>query len=554
MASDGAATAARPTGGDLLVAALRSLGTDVAFGVVSVHNLPLVDAVDRDLRWVPTRGEAGAVNAADGWSRASGRIGCAVTSTGTGAGNAAGALVEALTAATPLLHITGQIDREHLGIGKGVIHETRDQLAMLQAISAWAATVGADAAADLAHAIAEASSHPRGPASLEWPIDSQFASPAPGDLGRFEPPDAVETAREPDGDLDRVVELIAAARRPLLWVGGGGLGRGPQLSELLDRMGAALITSNGGRGALAESDARVIGNFASSSDGAALLAEADLLLSIGTHFRSNETRSYGLQLPACTVQVDVDPGAIGRAYPASAGLVGSADVVLGALLDQLPQVTPDVGWLDRCTEVRARARSSLRTDIGPYAAIVDALNDVLGPASPRVRDITIPNSSWGNRLLEITDPRTNIYPRGGGIGQALGMALGASIARPDEPTLAIIGDGGLQVQLGELATIAQENVPITVVVFDDGGYGVLRNMQDQHLGRRSGVDLFTPSVPLLADAHGLRCRGVASAEQFGPAFADAVESREPSVIHVDCEQLGPMPRPFIPPVHIPESS
>lgn len=132
-------------GGDLLVEVLRALDVDAAFGVVSVHNLPLVDALTHQLRWVPTRSEAAAVNAADGYARVRGTPGCAVTSTGTGAANAAGALVEALTAASPVLHVTGQIPSEYLGCGRGVIHETRNQLGMLQACSVWAATVEADA-------------------------------------------------------------------------------------------------------------------------------------------------------------------------------------------------------------------------------------------------------------------------------------------------------------------------------------------------------------------------------------------------------------------------
>lgn len=550
MASD-SSIVPRRTGGDLLVDVLRHAGTDVAFGVVSVHNLPLVAAVDRDLRWVPTRGEAGAVNAADGWSRATGRVGCAVTSTGTGAGNAAGALVEALTAATPLLHVTGQIEREHLGRGRGVIHETRAQLEMLTATSAMAATVGSEPATDFATALRSAGCHPRGPVSLEWPVDEQFLTDDSFD-GLDEIPEPPAPATTSDADIDQAIALLAAANRPLVWAGGGALGCDEALSELLDRLGAGLITSNAGRGALPESDDRVIGNFGSSATGAALLAEADLLLSIGTHFRSNETRSYRLGLPQTHVQIDVDPQAISRAYPASLGLVGDAADIVAALARALHR-RPNPAWTDHCRNAREEAQAALHADIGPYGPIADTINDVLPAESPRVRDITIPNSSWGNRLLNITDPRTNIYPRGGGIGQALGLALGASIARPEHPTLTIIGDGGLQVQLGELASLRQESARAVIVVFDDGGYGVLRNMQDHHLDRRSGVDLFTPSIPQLAAAHDMECMRATTPDEFDRSFRNAVGREEPTIIHVDCAELGPMPTPFVPPVHIPEA-
>ncbi|NDZ81937.1 thiamine pyrophosphate-binding protein, partial [Streptomyces sp. SID10853] len=166
------------TGGDLLVAVLRELGIDTVFGIVSVHNLPLVEAVDRDLRFVPVRHEATAVSAADAYGRARGSIGCALTSTGTGAGNAAGSLIESLSAGTAVLHVTGQIDSAYLGGGRGFIHETKDQLAMLRAVSAYAATVTSadDAGRLLREAALAALTAPGGPGSVEWPVDLQYAA------------------------------------------------------------------------------------------------------------------------------------------------------------------------------------------------------------------------------------------------------------------------------------------------------------------------------------------------------------------------------------------
>ncbi|NEC95656.1 thiamine pyrophosphate-binding protein, partial [Streptomyces albidoflavus] len=166
-----------PNGGDLLVRVLRELGVDTVFGIVSVHNLPLVEAVARDLRFVPVRHEATAVSAADAYGRARGTVGCALTSTGTGAGNAAGSLIEALSAQTAVLHVTGQIDSPYLGQGRGFIHETKDQPGMLAAVSHHAATVtdAADAGRVLRTAAAAALTAPGGPASVEWPIDLQYA-------------------------------------------------------------------------------------------------------------------------------------------------------------------------------------------------------------------------------------------------------------------------------------------------------------------------------------------------------------------------------------------
>ena len=542
-------------GGDLLAEVLSTVGIDAAFGVVSVHNLPLVDALAHRLRWVPTRSEAAAVNAADGYARVGRTPGCAVTSTGTGAANAAGALVEALSAGSPVLHVTSQIPSEYFGKGRGVIHETRDQLELLASCSVWATTVGADPTADFANAVWRLRQHPRGPVSLEWPIDLQYAATTPFDAVPLRDGSGIPgTVPAPDAEATgHAAELIASAQRPLVWAGGGAIGAGPQIDELLHSAGAGLFTSNAGRGVVPESDARVIGNFAASPAGAQLLSQADLLISVGTHFRSNETRSYQLRLPPRHIQIDVDPSAIGRVYPTDAGIVGDAATVVDALVGQLSDGATAVesGWQAAVAGARQACRAQLRADIGPYAAICDIMASVLGDHAPRVRDITIPNSSWGNRLLPIVDPTTNVVPRGGGIGQAVGMAIGAAVARPAEPTMVMVGDGGIAPQIGELATLAQEQLPVTLVVFDDGGYGVLRNTQDRHVGRRSGVDLLAPDFTSTAAAFGFGYCDVSTPDEFATAFKAATASGSPQMIRVDCDKLGPMPVPFVPPVDVP---
>lgn len=407
-------------GGDLLVALLRDLGVDTVFGVVSVHNLPLVEATGRDLRFVPVRHEATAVNAADGHGRARGGIGCALTSTGTGAGNAAGSLIESLATGSRVLHVTGQIDSRHLGAGRGYIHETRDQLGMLRAVSAHAATV--PDAARAARVLRDAADHllgpAGGPASVEWPIDLQYAPQDPAALPAARPtPAPVRPA--PDA-LDAAADALAAARRPLVWAGGGATTAGPELAALLDRTGAGLLTSNSGRGAIPETDDRCIGNFATTPTGRALLADADLLLTVGTHFRSNESADWSLELPAVHLQIDHDPAALGRAYPAAHPLHGDAATTLAALRDRLtarPAPGPDPAWTVRVREARETVRAELRDRIGPQAALCDAIRAALPPQAVLARDVTVPASSWGNRLLDIHHPHTNVFPRGGGIGQ-----------------------------------------------------------------------------------------------------------------------------------------
>ncbi|MFC9977280.1 thiamine pyrophosphate-binding protein [Spirillospora sp. NPDC127200] len=545
---------ARANGGDLLVRVLREHGVDTVFGVVSVHNLPLVEAVARDLRFVAVRHEAAAVNAADGHARASGGLGCALTSTGTGAGNAAGALIEALSAGSRVLHVTGNIDSPFLGQGRGVIHETKDQLGMLAAVSKHAAAVPSAEAAEevLREAVRQALALPQGPASVEWPIDLQYAAqhlpPGPRPAVRA---DAVEIPHPTGEELAAAADLMARSERPAIWAGGGARGAGPQLRALAERLGAPVFTSNAGRGAVPEDGHDlVVGNFATSPAGRELLADADLLISVGTHFRSNETAHYKLGLPERHVQIDVDAAALGRAYPATVGLHGEASRVLEALLPGA--AATQEGWRERAAATRAAVRERLRADIGQYAEVNDAIRAHLHPRSPIARDVTIPSSQWGNRLLPITDPGANVFPLGGGIGQGLAMGIGAALARPDVPSLVIAGDGGLSVHLGELATLAQERPWLVLLVFNDGGYGVLRNMQDAHMGRRSGVDLFTPDFGALAAATAMPYALVKRADAFEEAFAKAVAAHEPYLLEVDVTAVGPTPVPFVPPVPLPK--
>ncbi|WP_223949156.1 thiamine pyrophosphate-binding protein [Arthrobacter sp. NtRootA1] len=540
-----------PTGGDILVRVMRRHGIDTAFGVISIHNLPLIEAVDRELNFVAVRHEAAAVNAADAYARASGRFGVALTSTGTGAGNAAGSMVEALTAGSRVLHITGQIDSEYLGSNRGVIHEVPRQLQMLHAVSGYARTIfnAKDAEADLEEAIAHLLSVPHTPASLEWPIDLQYLA-LPDDQR------PADMASQPSAAIDQdavteAVKLLSQAKRPLIWAGGGAAGAGSALTELVHRLGAGLLTSNSGRGVVPEDDDHVLGNFATTPEAAALIADSDLLLSVGTHFRSNETKHYSMTLPRPHIQLDIDPAALGRVYPADVGLAGDSRILLEEILGQLTASSVEPGWTERVRATRRSVRDALTDYIGGYAEICESLRRRLDRESVIARDVTIPSSQWGNRLLEIYSRETNIFPLGGGIGQGLAMGIGAACARPGIPTAVIVGDGGLAVHLGELASLGGSAAWCVVLVFNDNGYGVLRNMQKANGFAEAGVNLYTPDFEMLAGSLQLPFWRVAGPGRFDQALAEALAVRGPAVIEIDVAALQPAPGAFVPPVHIP---
>jgi acetolactate synthase I/II/III large subunit len=536
------------SGGELVAQALRVAGVEAVFGIISIHNLPIYDAIGREgiIRAIINRSEPGAVNMADGYARATGKLGVAITSTGTGAGNAAGAIVEAQTAGTPLLHITGQIDSAFLDQGRGYIHEARDQFAMLRAISkeAFRVRTAASLPSVIQAAIRTALTAPMGVVSVEIPINFQKALSTPP---RFQvlpplaqPPDPMQVAW--------AAQLLRSARRPLIWAGSGVIASGAEaeLTELAETLGAAVLTSQAGRGAIPEDHPQCIGFFGNNPALKDFLQSCDLLLAVGTKLRGQETNQWRLPLPALQVQLDVDPLAIGRGYPASAGIVADAKPGLQALLELLRGKTdPGPAFLAEVREARQVVRAALRQTLGPYEQIVDELRATLDHDGILVRDITISSSTWGNKLFEIYAPRHSIHASGGGIGQGWQMALGVKLGQPDKQVVVLCGDGGFLVNCGEMATAAQEKIPVVALLFNDGGYGVIRNIQNKHYaGRTFGVELQAPDFLKLAEAFGLNGYRVRALEEFRPALVAALASGQPSLIEIDMAAIGPFAVPF----------
>ena len=532
------------SGGDVIVAALKSAGVNTVFGVISIHNIPIFDAIARDggVRLIASRSEPGAVNMADAYARANGRLGVAITSTGTGAGNACGALVEAQTAGSAVLHLTGQIETAHLDQGKGFIHEVRDQLTMLRGASkqGYRVTHAAGLAGTLHDAIQQALAAPRGPVSVELPIDVQ-ADPLPaGPAIAWSAP----ARRKPqEAEIERAAALLAAAARPMIFAGGGVIAAdaSAELTAVAERLGSAVLTSNAGRGAISEDHPLCIGNWALSREVWPFLESCDAALVVASHPRGNETHNWKAPLPGHAVQIDVDPAAIGRSYPAEIGVVADAKAALGMLAERLPAPRGKGELPADAREALSKARGEMEVMIRPYVPMVESMRARLPRNGLFVRDVTIQSSTWGNRYFPIYTPRTNIFPVAGGIGQGLQMAIGAQLAQPDRRVLCIAGDGGLMVNVGEMATAVEQHLPIVLVLFNDGGYGVLRNIQAvQYGGRHIGVDLHQPDFQALARSMGWQAWRVDAAGVFDAALRQAFAAEGPSMVEVDVTAIGPI--------------
>jgi acetolactate synthase I/II/III large subunit len=536
------------TGGDIVVRTLKAAGVEIVFGIISIHNMPIYDAIYRQggIRVVPTRSEPGAVNMADGYAKATGKLGVAITSTGTGAGNAAGALVEAQTAGTPILHLTGQIDSAYLEQGRGYIHECKDQLNMLRAVSKVAHRVytSGGLAATLYHAINVALSAPMGVVSVEIPIDIQRTQIETSP--QIQPPHT--TIIQSDAtQIEAAMTVLRNAKRPLIWAGSGVIAAGAtaELQQLAERWSAGVLTSQAGRGALPEDHPQLIGNFGNNPALKDFLQSCDVLLAVGTRFRGQETLQWKLPLPAVQVQIDADPLAIGRCYPATAGVVADAKPALRAILENMKPATKKEAFLKEIQNARESVRVAVRATLGPYEQIMDDLRAGVSRDALLVRDITISSSTWGSRLFPVYAARQSLHAAGGGIGQGLQMALGAKLGAPDKTVIALCGDGGFVVNCGEMATAVQENIDVVVLLFNDGGYGVIRNIQGKNYGNRTiGVNLHTPDFMKLAEAFGWQSYRVGAAGDFKAALHNALAAGRPAIIEIDMASVGEFAVPF----------
>jgi len=545
------------TVGTVVAAFLEQCGVKAAFGVISIHNMPILDAFAQRgrLRFVMARGEAGAGNMADAYARTTSSLGVAITSTGPAAGNIAGSLVEARTAGTPLLHITGQIETQYLDQNLAYIHEAPDQLAMLGAVSKAAFRVrsAATCLSTLKAAVQTALTAPAGPVSVEIPIDIQQALiDMPDDLS----PLPVAVSVPDDAALDALADKLAAASRPLLWLGGGARHAGAAVARL-KALGFGIVTTVQGRGIVAEDDPASLGAYNIHKPVQAFYQSCDAMLAVGTRLRSNETLKYELKLPRPLYRVDADASQSGRCYADDGFVCGDAALVLAGLADRLAQRAwrADPQLLVDLRRAHDEARITLHDGLGPYSELVQQLQQTVGRQFNWVRDVTLSNSTWGNRELHLFDANAGVHATGGGIGMgmpmAIGAAVGAAVTQSGRKTLGLAGDGGFVLNLGELATLVQEQCDVLLVLMNDQRYGVIRNIQDaSYGGRRCYIELHTPDYAQLCAAIGLAHARVQRLQDLPDHLRAAWSSKGPFLLEIDMRAIGGFKTDFAgPPVN-----
>ena len=523
------------SGGKALAHALAAQGVTVVFGIPGTHNLAFYDALVEipHIKHFSGRNEQGTAFMADGYSRASGRVGVCMSTTGPGALNMLGSLGTSYSDSIPVLSIISEIPSAYVGQEKGFFHECREQLKMFEPVVSWAHRI--NSVSSIPWAVREAftrlhSGRPR-PIVLEIPCDILDATSDVVISGQK----ISQSYSVDQTEITKAVELLQTSNRPAIWAGGGAISSNAssELIQLAEQLQAPVFTTVTGRGAIPDTHALGMGRTQLLPIARKYLSDCDLLLAVGTRFPQLETDDWSLRLPKTVIQVDLDPSEIGRNYPVSLGIIGDARKVL----EQLCELLSDSGDRpDRSQEV-SNLKKQILTDYRQRTPKTLRFIDTLRKALPRntiiVNDLTVA-VYWGQVFLEVYEPRTYLYPAGFcTLGFGLPAAIGAKLARPDRPVVMFAGDGGFLFNCQELATVAHYGIPIVSVVFNDNAYGVLKPQQVERYGRNTDeVELTNPNFVELARSFGIKGERVLSTEKLGPALTRGLKADQPWVIEM----------------------
>jgi acetolactate synthase-1/2/3 large subunit len=534
------------TGGEAIVSGLVAHGVDTVFGLPGVQIYGLFDAfAQARLRVIGARHEQGCGYMAYGYARSTGRPSVFSVVPGPGILNAGAALLTAFGANEPVLCLTGQVPTQFLGKGRGHLHEMPDQLATLRSIVKWADRIEyPDAAPTLvSRAFQEMLSGRRGPVALEMPWDV-FMQRA--EVGAAKPFDLFP-APQPDPErVKAAAALIADSKTPMIFVGSGAIHARDEILELAELIDAPVVAFRSGRGIV--SNAHELGLTMAAAY--RLWPRTDLMIGIGTRLELPTMfhwpfRPDGLK----SVRIDIDPSEMRRLTP-DAAVVADAWAGTRDLLATVRKhgYTKTRGRRDAIRDASASALQEIQ-QIQPQIAYLNILREVL-PQNAIVTDEVsqVGFASWYG--FPIYQPRTFITSGyQGTLGSGFPTALGAKLAHPDRPVIAITGDGGFMFGVQELATAVQFKIGVVTLVFNNNAYGnVRRDQRELFDGRVVASDLVNPDFVKLAESFGVAAARVTSPATFRPALEKALADGGPYLIAIEVPRDSEAsPWPFIHP-------
>ena len=519
------------TGGEAIVSGLVAHGVTTVFGLPGAQIYGLFDAFHQaQLRVIGARHEQACGYMAFGYARASGKPGVFSVVPGPGVLNAGAALLTAFGANEPVLCLTGQVPSAFLGKGRGHLHEMPDQLATLRTFVKWAERIEypANAPALVARAFQEMLSGRRGPASLEMPWDV-FTQRV--EVGADE---VFERFPSPQPDPDRIksaANLITASRTPMIFVGSGAIEAGDEILELAELIEAPVVAFRSGRGIV--SNAHELGLTMAAAY--RLWPQTDLMIGIGTRLElPTMTRWPFLPQGLKSIRIDIDASEM-RRYSPDAAVVADAKAGTSELLAAVRKLgyTKTAG---RRTAIRDASAATLKDiqKIQPQMAYLNILREVLPPNAIVTDELSqVGFASWYG--FPVYEPRTFITSGyQGTLGSGFPTALGAKVAYPDRPVVAITGDGGFMFGVQELSTAVQFKIGVVVLVFNNNSYGNVRRDQRQHFeGRVVASDLVNPDFVKLAESFGVGAARVTSPDHFRNELEKALASGGPYLIDIE---------------------
>lgn len=526
-----------PRGADGVVGALKDAGVDTIFGIPSIHNIALYDALRRQpsIRHIVCRHEAGATHMADGYARLKG-LGVLISSTGPGAGFTISALQEAWGSCSPVLMLTTNIDAAKIGQGLGSLHELEEQTALFRTITKATFTprVGDDLRALTTQAIQLATSGRPGPVCVEIPTDilAGEATHAAVSPAAPDPP----TPPPLPCQLDEAVALLRRARQPVLLAGTDAVraGLAAEVTALAQALCAPVLTSTPGKGVIAEDHPLSLGNAARRLAVHEVIPHCDVALAIGTRLREVDAKRRGLTLPEQLIHVDWDERWIGRNYPTPLPLIGDVPAIARALSGQLegepytgPRQERVKAWRQQADEAQARLESDL-----PAVRYLKTIRQGLVRDSALVIDNT-QLAYWAEYFYPSYRPNGLVGAKGSGLlGFSFPAAVGVKLACPDKPVVAIIGDGGLLYTAQELATCVQHQIGFPLIVVNDNAYGVIGYLQRVAYREEYQARLTNPDFLAFARAFGVAASRVTSPEGLAEALEQALRHGDMHLIEM----------------------
>ncbi len=522
------------TCGEELMLLLARYGVSMVFGIPGEHTLELYRGIQGSgIRSVTPRNENGASFMADGFARVTGRPGVCTLITGPGVTNAATGIGQAYADSIPMLVISSANDSPSLGKGWGRLHESTDLCAITRPLTAFSAMVHhPDEVPEL---IAKAfttfdSERPRPvhiaipidvmemPVEDEWQVCARSDRPLPT-------ADAIHSA----------VTLLGAATRPIIAVGGGAQHASEEITSLAELLGAGVISSNAGKGIVPDSNHLSLGGGVISPAVQRYLGKADAVLAIGTELAEADSFIYDLPVNGKVIRIDIDSSRFNDAFPATVAVHGDSKAACRMMIDdwQANNLTASgrdiISELDR---VRAEQESEYTEVERQHITMLNAMRSVLPDESVIMGDIAQVVYT-GTAAMKVEQPRTWFYPAGfGTLGCAVPGAIGAKLAAPDKPVVALVGDGGFMFTVNEVATAVEESLSIPIVIWHNHSYAMIRDGMVKRGIPEIGVNPRAPDFVRMAEAFGCPGTTVHSQDAFIRALEDALQHQGPSIIVV----------------------